>query len=102
MMTAASKLLALLALFVGAARGALASFGTEYTSSSSNTLEPLGKAHHLLWDGINFEVSGKSSRSGNEKESHSSSSSSRYSNRVYQHHSCGGQFLEYSYHRSND
>lgn len=75
-MVAVAKLLVLLAC-VGAARGAWAAVGSEYAApSSSATLEPLGRAHHLVWEGVNFEVSGKSSRAGNAGESHNSSGSS--------------------------
>ncbi|CAM9317982.1 unnamed protein product, partial [Laminaria digitata] len=74
-MVAVAKLLVLLAC-VGAARGAWATVGSEYAApSSSATLEPLGRAHHLVWEGVNFEVSGKSSRAGNARESHNSSGS---------------------------
>lgn len=75
---AASKLLVLVALFV--ARGAWAAVGSDHAAPSSATLESHGSAHHLVWEGVNFEVSGKSSGSG---ESHSSSGSTRSSR--YQH-----------------
>lgn len=74
----AAMLLTVLA-FVGGGRGALAAGESDYTAPSSYTLESLGRGHHLVWEGVNFEVSGKPSRS--ERENHSSSTSTSASTR---------------------